>query len=269
MKNTKQLQSFVKHMRLKNLSERTIKTYRSILIQFFIQVDEYVERINRIQIENYLLNIKNARTRNQTTGCIKSFFYFINRKSLCETIPYAKVPKYLPKIISKEQFDKGFNKITNAKHRLIVNLLFSHGMRLGEVINCRISWFGSQEIDGQKHYTLSITGKGSKDRVIMLSNKTANLLWIYSKTNGINLHIKDQYLFTGQNGKQYSSSSIRKITQNYFGVNPHALRHSCGTILFNRNTNLKAIKNQLGHSSYKTTDIYTHLSMRNMLGVCV
>lgn len=267
MKNTELTNLFVKDLRLKNRSERTIESYQSVLKQLFTHVDEYAERITRNDIENYLLTINNANTRNQALGCIKSFFYLIGRTQVVKQIPYAKKPKTLPKVISKERFNIGFAKIQNNKHRLIVNMLFSHMMRVGEVIDCKISWFGSQIIDDVKYWTLNITGKGSKDRLIILSNRTANLIALYANDYNIDLHKRDQYLFNGQKNQQYTQSSIRKITQRYFGVNPHALRHSGATELLNRNTNLRIIQNQLGHSSSETTEIYTHVSIKTKTNI--
>lgn len=267
MKNTKKINSFVKYLRLKERSNQTIDSYKSVLNRLFLSVDEYAERIRTVQIEDYLLTIDNANTRNQALGCIKSFFYFIKRPQLVKDIPYADKPMYLPNIISKEEYQIGFSKISNSKHRLIAAFLFSHGMRIGEVQNITIGWFGSQVIKKVKHYTLNITGKGAKDRLIVLSSRTINLLSIYSKDYDIDLHNRNQILFKGQFGGLYSQTSIRNIIIKYFGTNPHALRHSFATEMVNQEKNLAKIRDQLGHASTKTTEIYTHVSIQSKIGM--
>lgn len=267
MKITKFIEDFEKYLKLKNMSDSTIKVYCSLISKFILTVQEYPQRVSKQDVEKYILKINSPRTRNQTIGCLKTFFKkIVNRPNIVD-IPYAKVPDNNPVFISKEKFELSMENCLNYKHRLIFRLMFNHGLRVGEVVNCKIGWFGSQVINGVKYYTLNINGKGSKDRLICLSIETINELVNYSKSFRIDLTIKDYFLLTGKVKIKYSISSIQKLTKKYFNVNPHALRHSCATELVNRDVNQKKIQDLLGHSSSKTTEIYTHTSIKSMIGI--
>lgn len=269
MENTKLINSFARYLKFKNRSDSTISVYLNIVRQFMKKTSECPIRISSYQIEDYVLTISNPRTRNQTIGCLKTFFKEIVNRPRVVKIPYAKVPKNNPTFISKQKFDKDLNKCTNFKHRLIFRLMFNHGLRVGEVVNCKIGWFGSQVVEEIKYYTLNVMGKGAKDRLICLSDETVFELKKYSKNFNIDLTDKNSHLIVGQSGGAYSTTSIQNLTKKYFSINPHALRHSCATEMMNKNINAKKIQDFLGHNSLKTTQIYTHTSLVSMVNVFV
>ena len=99
--------------------------------------------------------------------------------------------------------------------------------------------------------------KGRKDRIVPLSQNILDLLRVYYKE-----YRPVEYLFNGQNKLQYTSTSCNQIVKNYLGekCHIHQLRHSCATNLLENGTDLKLIQKILGHSSVKTTEIYTHVS---------
>jgi len=263
---TDTIQSFCTHLRDRNLSKRTIDQYRSIVSQLRQYTGAPYSRVTADAVASFIRSHKSVRTRNQYIGCLKTFFQFIGRPQLV-TVPYGKVPQHLPTTITRQQFDAQMQQCDNPKHRLIFLLLFSHGMRLGEVINVKVGWFGSQVVDGQKYYTLKIRGKGAKDRLIVLSREVEQALRDYAKIDGIDLTDKSLYLLTGTSDKKYSSTSIQKLTKRYFSTNPHTLRHSCATELMNKGIDIRIIQEYLGHSKVTTTELYTHVSVKAILRI--
>lgn len=257
---------FRQYLRDKNRSKRTVEQYISIVNGLYYHSKTHPSKVNSEQVSEYIRSKKAVRTKNQSIGALKTFFAFIGRPKVVN-IEYGNPEKTLPKTISRFEFDKIILKCNNSKHRLIFLLMFSHGLRVGEVIDCQVSWFGSQIVNERKYYTLKITGKGAKDRMVVLSKETERELKMYSKACNIDLTIKDQRLFKGQSKDFYSISSIQALTKKYFGFKPHTLRHSFATELMNKGIDIKLISELLGHSNVKTTEIYTHVSVRSILSI--
>lgn len=269
MKNKKSelLKAFRQKLIDKNRSPRTVDQYLSIVKSLYFFTDKtHPSKITENQISEFVRSQVAARTKNQYIGCLKTFFSFIGRPKVVN-IPYGRVEQKLPKVISRYEFDHKTANCQNSKHRLIFLLLFSHGLRVGEVVNIQISWFGSQVVDNEKYYTLKIKGKGAKDRMVVISKEVEKELKRYVFRNGIDLTIKDQYLIKGQSKPQYAAESIQKLTKKYFGTNPHTLRHSFATELLNKGIDLRIIQELLGHSSVKTTEVYTHVSVKTILRI--
>jgi site-specific recombinase XerD len=144
------------------------------------------------------------------------------------------------------------SKIENLKHKAIISLAFSTGMRVSEIINLKIS-----DIDSKRMIININQAKGRKDRIVPLSPKILELLRLYYKEN----KPKD-YMFNGQNSQQYSSESCNKLVKKYIGnsFHFHLLRHSCFTSLLECGTDLRIIQSIAGHQNVKTTEIYTHVT---------
>ncbi|MDA3780214.1 MAG: tyrosine-type recombinase/integrase, partial [Bacteroidales bacterium] len=160
--------------------------------------------------------------------------------------------KKLPQIIDKEFLLNRISKIENIKHKTIISLAFSVGLRVSEVINLKIN-----DIDSNRMIINVYQGKGSKDRIVPLSQNILELLRNYYKQ-----YKPNEYLFNGQKSQQYSPESCNKIVKKYLGNNYHfhLLRHSCFTALLESGNDLRIIQKLAGHSSSKTTEIYTHVS---------
>lgn len=157
--------------------------------------------------------------------------------------------KPLPKPISREQVRSGFSQIKNKKHIAICSLLYYCGMRRGEVVKLEFSWFNADE-------TITIFGKGSKERRVPCS-VIAKTLKEYR-----DLFRPKRYFFNGDNGGQYTASSIYAITTKYFHCSPHQLRHSFATHLYEEGADLLVIKDLLGHERLETTEVYTKVSSK-------
>jgi site-specific recombinase XerD len=147
--------------------------------------------------------------------------------------------------------------VTNLKHRCIIKLLYGSGLRLSELLHLKLT-----DIDSKSMIIHIRKSKGNKDRVVMLSNSLLDELRVYF------IHYKPtDFLFEGQSGGMYSEKSVQVIVKNAAskaGINkqvtPHTLRHSFATHLLEAGTDIRFIQQLLGHSSIKTTEIYTHIT---------
>jgi len=159
----------------------------------------------------------------------------------------------LPKVISLEEVKGIILNTNNIKHKCIVSLLYSAGLRRSELLNLKL-----QDIDSKRMSILVKNSKGGKDRVTLLNENVLKDLRKYYKE-----WKPQKYLFEGKEGTQYSATSVVKIIKNSAkkaginkSVSPHILRHSFATHLLENGTDLRYIQELLGHSSSKTTEIY-------------
>jgi integrase/recombinase XerD len=167
----------------------------------------------------------------------------------------------LPKVISKESVLAMIDTSHNIKHKCIISLLYSAGLRRSELIDLKI-----EDIDSQRMTIMVKQGKGKKDRLTLLSQRLLLDLRQYFLE-----YRPKTYLFESPNGGQYSGTSVGKIID-YAAksakikqkVTPHMLRHSFATHLLETGTDLRYIQALLGHSSSTTTEIYTHVATNNL-----
>lgn len=232
-------------------SERTIETYLSLLRRVFSAFpDTMPSKITDKQFEIFLYNqltkgISDAQ-QNQYINAVKAYRIEVlgrgDAKKFNNLRPEKK--RHLPRPISEDQVKSGFQKITNIKHKTFCLLLYGCGLRMEELLNLRISDFNRGE--------LRILGKGNKDRIVTYGPVVRDHLFRYVKEYGVN-----DYLFKG-----YSPTSVRKVVRKYFDCKPHQLRHSFATHSLDHGTDIRVIQSNLGHSSSKTTEIYTQVSSR-------
>ena len=159
-------------------------------------------------------------------------------------------------MFSKEEVMSIIKSTENIKHKAILLTIYSAGLRISEAINLRVI-----DIHSSEGYIFIKDSKGKRDRKTVLSPILLNVLRQYHKT-----HKPAYWLFEGQDGGQYSAKSIQQILRRAVekaGANPwgtvHTLRHSFATHLLQEGMNLRMIQTMLGHSSSKTTEIYTHV----------
>ena len=143
-------------------------------------------------------------------------------------------------------------QIDNIKHKAILTLTYSVGLRVSEITNLKI-----EDVDSKRMIIHIKNAKGRKDRIVPLSQKVLNLLRDYFKE-----FKPKEYLFNGQTDNQYSIRSCQEIYKKYIDQSGHIhqLRHSCFTNLLENGTDLRIIQKIAGHSNVKTTEIYTHVS---------
>ena len=260
------LQRFSERLQIQRYSPSSIKNYQSNLFLFLtVATHKYgtAEEIEIAAIERYIhwkIKKDNISASHQRIilASITKFYELVLEKSinLKHLYPHRKEYK-LPNYLSTAEIKKLIEVTDNLKHKSIIMLLYSGGLRLSEVVNLKIT-----DIDS-KAMTITIRqAKGNKDRQVMLSENFLLILRQYY------LKFKPTiFLFEGQNGLQYSARSIQQIVKQSSlksGINktvsPHILRHSFATHLLEAGTDIRYIQELLGHNHLKTTQIYTQIT---------
>lgn len=239
-----------------NYSPRTKENYMYHIKDFIKSVgDKQIIHLNSKDFQHYLDNYKfsSVSQQNQVINSIRFLYKFgLDRKYDKVSFKRPRSEKKLPKIIDKEFLLNQINKITNIKHKAIIALAYSTGMRVSEVCNLKIT-----DIDSKRMVITIRQSKGRKDRIVALSSKILEILRLYFTE-----YKPKEYLFNGQTNLQYTTTSCNAIVKQYLGkeYHFHQLRHSNATALLESGTDLRIIQKHLGHSSSKTTEIYTHVS---------
>lgn len=176
----------------------------------------------------------------------------------------SRKPDKLPVIISKQDILSIINKANNIKHKSMIALVYSAGLRVGELIDLKIV-----DIDSSRMIIHIKMAKGKKDRLVPLSEKLLKMLRKYYKE-----FAPKDYLFEGQKGGRYSTSSFNKLLKSAAQkakinkqITAHTLRHSYATHLLEKGTDIRVIQKLLGHNSIKTTMLYTQVSQPTLLNV--
>jgi len=256
-------EKFEKELRLKNYCDATVLNYVS-QIKFFLSKfsDKKEPRdISSDEIKNYLLKTIQINTRRHQHSAIKLFYKFaIHQPLKFKHIEYARKEKKLPQPLEASEIQDIINVCTNLKHKAIICLAYACGLRVSEIINLKIT-----NIDSKGMVINIIQAKGKKDRIVPLPQSLLELLRRYFKE-----YKPKEYLFNGQNdAPQYSERSINLFLKALAikagiikNVHIHLLRHSYATHGLEQGTDIRYIQEILGHSSPKTTQIYTHVSRK-------
>ncbi len=264
------LKEVVEKSQLRNYSGRTIKNYTGSIKSYLSYIKKKPHHNDKIIIEEYLLHLKNnrknsPRTINLTSAAI-SFLYndIFNCFNTTNDIPRMKPGKQLPKVYAENDIEKIINTLPNVKHRLVLMLAFGCGLRLNEIRALR-----PEDAQWDRDIIL-IRGKGDKQRQVMLDPFIASELKKY-----LEFHSNNTYIFEGaKKGEPYSRRTIQKIYENACkkarikrkgGI--HTLRHSFATHLLEHGTDLRQIQEVMGHSSIKTTQIYTHVNSETIKNI--
>ncbi len=258
---------FLNYMWLKNYSEKTISTYHFYLHKFINTYSKStLEQINQFTVEHidkYHEQMAQNRnygpiTINQSVNAINLYYSKILKREVGSfTAIRPKKEKLLPKVWSLNDVQELIRGIDNLKQKTLITLIYSAGLRVGEALNLKIS-----DVCSERMQIRVRQAKGQKDRYTILAENTLKLLREYY------LEYKPkEYLFEGQYGGKYSATSIRNVLNEVIKKKKlnivgslHTLRHSFATHLLEGGTDLRYIQNLLGHSSSKTTEIYTHVS---------
>ena len=217
--------------------------------------DKQIIHCSSKDFQFYLDNYKftSVSQQNQVINAIRFLYKFgLDKKYDKVSFKRPKSEKKLPRVIDGEFIKEKLNKIGNLKHKTILTLTYSVGLRVSEVVNLKI-----EDIDSKRMLIHIKNAKGKKDRIVPLSQTVLELLREYWKEYKPKI-----YLFNGQSFGQYSIQSCQKIYKKYIDEvsSIHTLRHSSFTNLLESGTDLRIIQKIAGHSSSKTTEIYTHVS---------
>jgi integrase/recombinase XerD len=267
--NLDALNAMMQQLILKAYSQSTIRTYRSEFCQLLQTIKQ--RNVNTLTADDlkrymqYAMQIENIseNTAHSRLNALKFYFeQVLGRAHFFWEIPRPKKKQLLPKVISEEKILEGLMGVDNIKHRAILLLAYSAGLRVSEVTNLKITDINSDRMQ------ISINeAKGKKDRVVTLSKTILELLREYYK-----LYKPKNWLFEGQfAGEPYSARSAQllfKAAYKKLGLPAqcsfHSLRHSYATHLLENGTDITYIQKLLGHSDIKTTLRYTHVSNRDI-----
>lgn len=256
-----------------NYSELTIKSYQLDLTDFFRHVES--KKINYLTITNhdvrgYLKYLDSCNLKNSTISrrisTLRTFYNYLVDENIVENnvfhnVKNPKLEKKLPNYLNYNEMEELLESIDistseGLKRRLLIEMFYSTGCRVSEMINVKIS-----DIDFTNK-TIRIMGKGSKERIVYFGDYASKYLENYlSKVKC------DKYLFTNKNGEKLTVNEVEQIVKDIMKhisikthVTPHTLRHTFATHLLNNGADIRTVQELLGHANLSTTGIYTHVS---------
>ena len=264
---------------LKGLSDLTLKAYKIDLKQFcdFMNQRNCFDKNELNSYINMLHNQYKPKSAKRKIACVKAFYRYMEIEDIIDFNPFHKIilkykePLKLPRTIPLNCIQDMLNysykqhtvsitkyqKETTLRNIIIIELLFSTGMRVSEVSNLKTSFINLAE------NTIRIFGKGSKERIMCISDNLCMTISNYL----INRLQESDYLFVNRLGNRLSEQSIRYMVNDYANavgaplhITPHMFRHTFATELHNEDVDIRYIQQFLGHSSIATTQIYTHIS---------
>lgn len=264
MTQEERLDAFTQYMLQRRYSPNTVKSYREALRVFLQFIGEKpLEDITNQDLEEFnheriIRKGFSASYQNQVINALKLYFQRFHAKHFnLSMIERPKDGFKLPVVLSLEEVERLLNGTANLKHRAMLSVIYSCGLRMGELIDLKIC-----DIDSKRMVIHIQQAKGKKDRVVPLSESTLDLLRSYFME-----YRPKEYLFNGEGSLQYSRSSLQNVFRQAVaraGIRKkctlHTLRHSFATHLLEAGVNLRYIQEFLGHNSPKTTMIYTHVS---------
>ena len=276
-------------------SYNTIKSYKKDILQFieYIDKNEGIKDFDEVEIITfrsfiaYLNSDSNEndekssssvgkRSINRKISALRTFFKYLNEQEIVKNnkVGYISMPKFekgLPTVLNKDDIDKiraviNTDKITGVRDRLIVELLYSSGIRASELIDM------SEHMINMSEREIRVIGKGNKERITFFSQNAEKWLKHY-----IDLKKRDyknydsSVIFVNSRGEKLNSRSLRRLITDYAKkadinkeVTPHVFRHSFATTLLNKGVDIRYLQELLGHSSISTTQIYTHVSNEHL-----
>lgn len=266
-------------------SNHTVQSYRKDIDQYilFLQaqcgLDDHI-LAQHIHVRSWIVHLMqhnySPKSVNRKLSAIKSFYKFLKRSGEVSSNPATKItgpkiPKRLPKVIRKEEMERGLTNMDGAddfsslRDLLMIRLFYETGMRRAELINLTIHSYNNARRE------LRVIGKGNKERIIPTSREMAHLIEAYLDLRNHNFDTTPQELILTDKGvKMYPKFVYNKINA-WISLNssvdkrsPHVLRHSFATHLADGGAELNAIKELLGHANLAATQIYTHNSIERL-----
>ena len=257
------------YMELKGYSSKTVGSYIQSVAKYCEYYGKHPKDLNSEHIMNYLLHLKRDRNLssvsvNQAYSGLKIFYTQVLKRDWETSIPRSKRVSKLPNVLSREEVGAILEAKTNIKHRVILKLLYSTGMRISEICNLKL-----EDIDSKRMLIRVNQGKGKKDRLTILSKHILKELREYYL-----FYRPKKWLFEGYYCKPYSTRSLQNVfkhAKKKAGISSkcscHTLRHSFATHLLESGVDIFNIKELLGHSSIKSTMVYLHVSTKHIQNI--
>ncbi len=272
---------YVRYLRLeRNLSANTIEAYRNDLAHleaFMMRNDLKLEDVTLEQLHTFAASLHEygitPRSQARVLSGVRSFFRFLVLDGVVENDPtelleWPSLPEHLPVVLTLEEIDRiedsiDLSKAEGARNRAIIEVLFSCGLRVSELVNMKLSDLYLED------RVLLVRGKGNKERLVPVSNKAIADLkrWFFDRNLMKIKPGEDDYVFLNRRGahltrtmilimvkRQAEEAGIKKT------ISPHTFRHSFATALLQGGADLRSIQAMLGHEKIDTTLVYTHIS---------
>ncbi len=260
-----------KQGKLRNLSPKTIENYGVCLKKFFrFYWRKDPREITKKDVEDYLYLMvqrgKAPKTLNVHLSALKFFFHVVLKKKLLINLPSAKTPKRLPIFLTKDESKRLFQAIGNDKHKLMILLLYSAGLRVSELVKLKVC-----DLELEQSYGWVREGKGRKDRLFIIAQKISVGLQNWVKSNKLE---PQDWLFQSNRGGHLTVRTIQSILKQAAKkakiskrVTPHTLRHSFATHLIEDGYSVTEVQPLMGHNRLDTTMTYVHMAASKMIGI--
>ena len=257
--------------KIKGYSKNTITSYKTDIKKYF----EYINTKNKkyYEIEKYVQSLSKTKyaksTVNRKIVSISSFFnWCINQKKLnikdIKQIKNIKNERKLPTILTSNYINNLLDTIPTStskeiRDRTIIEILYSSGLRVSELTNLKVN-------DFKNNKSLKVLGKGNKVRILPMTDKSFNYmnLWISKCRSEYKNEKSGNYIFLGVRGGKISDREIQRIVNLRLGTFPHSIRHTFATHLLDGGADLRVVQEMLGHTDPSTTQIYTHVSKKQL-----
>ena len=253
--------------KIKNYSPNTIKSYKNDILQYLdeeVVLGEFSKYLKICSKKGF-----SKTTINRKITSIKTFLIWCIEKNYLEStslksVKNLKAEKKLPNVLTANYINELLDSLPSKdakdiRDKAILELMYSSGLRVSEVSNLSIK-------DVKDNKSIKVMGKGNKERVLPITSRAYDVINKYiehSRTIFVN-EKSDSFLFLGVRGGQLSDREIRRIVKLRVGTFPHSLRHTFATHLLDGGADLRIVQELLGHNDPSTTQIYTHVSKKQM-----
>mgnify|MGYP001594527258 FL=1 len=260
------LTQFKQELMVTGYSPRTVKMYLLYVQKLLEQTPKMPNDMDKQDIVSFLATAREKNVSNATLSlmhsALKFFFQQHIGKKIIDDVKIPKKAKKLPSVLTVNELKDIFKNTKVGRNRLLLQFIYSTGVRVSEAVKMRV-----EELDFDNATANVKSGKGNKDRVVVLSQKWITFIkkYLNRKKN------QSEYLFSKKNGKQLSTDTVERIIREAAKkagitkrVTPHVLRHSFATHLLESGENIRKIQILLGHANLSTTSIYTHVSKEEL-----
>ncbi len=260
----------------KGLSKNTVQAYRRDIASFidFVELDD-INLITRLHISSYIMDLRELgiapSSMSRKISALKSFFKWACANEYLSSNPIssiepAKLPKYLPKVLSSNDIEMIMHADLSLLERTILEMLYSCGLRVSELCKLKLCDINMQS------QNIICYGKGAKERIVPFGDYAKQILLSYLKDREIVVNSSDintDYLLVNENGRMMTRQDIYRIVHKLGAIinkdiSPHTLRHTFATHLLENGADLRVVQELLGHSDVATTQLYTHISKKRL-----
>ena len=274
----KELDNFCEYLKNKGYSNYTVSNYQKDL-RLFLNFSNNIVSVDYSFMRTYLQFLHNKKYTNKSIArhisSLKSFYKYLTKNEIvkenpCLLISNPKIEKKLPNYVNYNDLEILFtipdkNDVLGLRNLLILELLYSTGIRVSELVNIKLS-----DIDFSNN-RIFILGKGNKERYVLYGKICNDLLTEYLEKSRKKLNKNSDYLLLNKFGNKITDRAIRMIIDDIvkksslkLNISPHTLRHTFATHLLNEGADLKIVQELLGHENIATTGIYTHVSNEHL-----